>query len=60
MEWLNDMQLHNVDFKTDSKTTHDVFHARKDEVFKFGHIISACRSLFNNHLTNSRVEFTRR
>jgi len=60
MEWLSDMQLHNVDFETDSKTTHDAFHAPKDDVSEFGHIISACRSLFNNHLTNSRVEFTRR
>jgi len=60
MEWLSDMQLNNVDFETDSKTTHDAFHAHKDDVSEFGHIISACRSLFNNHLTNSRVEFTRR
>jgi len=39
---------------------HITFHAHKDDVSEFGHIISACRSLFNNHLTNSRVEFTRR
>ena len=60
MEWLSDMQLHNVDFETDSKTTHDAFHAHKNDFSEFRHIISACRSLFNNHLTNSRVEFTRR
>jgi len=46
MEWLSDMQLHNVDFETDSKTTHDAFHAHKDDVSEFGRIILACRSLF--------------
>lgn len=54
------MQLDNVDFETDSKTTHDAFHSRKDNVSEFGQIISACQSLFNTHFTNSRVEFTRR
>jgi len=60
MEWLSHMLFDNVDFETDSKTTHDAFHAHKDDVSEFGHIITACQSLFTNQFTNSRVEFTKR
>jgi ribonuclease HI len=59
MEWLSDMLFDNVDFETDSKITHDAFHAHKDDVSEFGHIIAACQYLFTNQFTNSRVEFTR-
>jgi len=59
-EWLSDKQLDNVDFETYSKTTHDAFHSRKDNVSELGQIISACQSLFITHFTNYRVEFTRR
>ena len=54
------MQFDNVDFETDSKTTHDAFHAHKDDVSEVGHIIAACQSLFTNQFTNSRVVFTTR
>jgi ribonuclease HI len=60
LEWLSDMQFDIVDFETDCKTTCDAFHSHKDDVSEFGHIISACQSLFTNHFTNSRVEFIRR
>lgn len=60
LEWLRDMQFDNVDFEINSKITHDAFHSHKDDVSEFGHIISACQSLFTNHFTNSRAKFTRR
>jgi hypothetical protein len=54
------MQFYNVDFETDSKTIHDVFHSCKEDVSEFGHIFLALQSLFTNHFTISRIEFTRR
>jgi len=44
----------------DCKITYDAFHSQKDNISEFGHIISACQSLFSTHFTNSRVEFSRR
>lgn len=54
------MMFDNVDFALDSKTTVDAFNKTRPDVSEFGFIISACRSLFNLHFTNSKVEFNRR
>ncbi|XP_024630887.1 uncharacterized protein [Medicago truncatula] len=60
LEWLSDMRFDNVDFALDSKTTVDAFNKSRPDVYEFGLIISACRSLFDLHFTNSKVEFNRR
>jgi len=59
LQWLSDMQIDNVDFETDSKLTVDVFLSTRNDLSKFGCIISSCRSLFSNFFSNSRVEFVR-
>jgi len=60
LEWLSDMQMDNVDFVVDSKTTDDDFHSNKPDASEFGHIISECKRLFTSHFTNSRLEFNMR
>nr|ABN08771.1 probable reverse transcriptase At2g02650 -, related [Medicago truncatula] len=60
LQWLSDMQFDNVDFVLDSKITTDAFHNRQVDVTEFGQVISTCRSLFNSHFSNSKVEFNRR
>jgi hypothetical protein len=54
------MQMDNVDFVVESKTTNDAFHSNRSDVSEFGHIISECKRLFISQFTNSRVEFNRR
>jgi len=60
LEWLSDLRFNNVDFALDSKTTVDAFNKPHPDVSEFGLIISACRSLFDLHFTNSKVDFNRR
>ena len=61
LQWMNDMQSDNIDFKLESKITNDAFHPSKTDITKFRHIIAvaACQSLFFTSFTNSRVEFIR-
>jgi hypothetical protein len=54
------MQMDNVDFVVESKTTNDAFHHNNSNVSEFGHIILECKRLFTSHFTNSRVDFNRR
>jgi len=42
LQWPDDMQFDNVDFKTDSNLTYDAFHANQDDTSEFGCIISSC------------------
>lgn len=51
------MQFDEVDVVLDSKITIDAFHHREVDVTEFGQVISACRSLFNTHFSNSKIEF---
>ncbi|XP_039683319.1 uncharacterized protein [Medicago truncatula] len=60
LEWLWDMQLDNIDFEVDSRTTQLAFYARKDDVSEFGNVITACRGILSTKFTNSRVEFIQR
>jgi len=59
LDWLSDIQMDNVDFVVDSKTTSDAFHSNRSDVSEFGHIITV-QKLFTFQFTNSRVEFNRR
>lgn len=49
-----------MDFETDSKLSVDAFLSDRNDTYKFGCIISSCRSLFTALFSNSRVEFVRR
>ena len=60
LQWLRDMQFDNVNFETDSKLTTDTFLSTRNDLYEFGCIISSCRSLFRNFVSNFRVEFVRR
>jgi len=60
LEWLSDMQLDDIEFEVDSRTTQLAFYARKDDVSEFSNVITACRGIFSTKFTNSRVEFIRR
>ncbi|RHN54362.1 putative 11-S seed storage protein, plant [Medicago truncatula] len=51
------MQFDEVDVVLDSKITIDAFHHREVDVTEFGQVISACRSLFNTHFSNLKIEF---
>jgi len=37
IKWLNNMQINNVSFVMDSKTTNDTFDSNKPDVLEFGH-----------------------
>jgi hypothetical protein len=52
--------MENIDFEVDSKVTKDAFSHRREDIFEFGNIVSASRSLINSKFSNSRVEFIRR
>jgi hypothetical protein len=54
------MQMDNVDFVVDSKTTNGVFHSNRLDVSEFDHVILGCQRLFHSQFTNSRVEFWRK
>jgi len=54
------MQFDDVDVALDSNITTDAFHHCQVDATKFRQVISACRSLFNVHFSNSKVEFNRR
>jgi len=60
LQWLVDMQFDNVEFLVDSKITIDAFNSNRQDVTKFGHIITTCQFFFSSYFTNSRVEFNRR
>jgi hypothetical protein len=57
---LSDIRFDNVDFGLDSKSTMDAFNNPRPNIFEFGLIISACRSLFHLKFTNSKIRFNRR
>jgi len=60
LRWVSDMQFDNVDFALDSKITRDDFHHRQVKVTEFDQVTSVCRSLFNTHFSNFKVDFKRR
>lgn len=41
LQWVNDMQFDNIDFEVDSKTTKDVVYSDREDISKFGSIITA-------------------
>jgi len=49
IKWLSDMQMNNVSFVMDSKTTNDTFHSNKPDVLEFGyttfHFIHSSKTL---------------
>jgi len=57
LKWLQDMQMDNVNFVADSKTTADTFNSKQTNVTKFGQIIAAYEFMLSSHFVNSRVEF---
>ena len=60
VQWVSDMQLDNIDFEVDSKTTKEAIYAGREDVSKLGNIIMASRTLLFSKFVSSRVEFVRR
>jgi len=60
LQWVSDMQLDNIDFEVDSKTTKEAIYAGREDVYELGNIITASRTLLFSKFVNSRVEFVRR
>jgi len=60
MQWVSDMQLDNIDFEVDSKTTKDGIYFGREDISDLGNIITASRTLLFSKFVNSRVEFVRR
>jgi len=52
-------KMDNIDFKVDSKVMKDAFTSGREDIYEFGQIITASRTLFSFKFTNSRVEFVR-
>jgi len=59
-QWINELQLTNVDFEVDSKTVADYFNKARGDSTKFGSIMDNNIQFCNIFLTNSHVEFIRR
>jgi hypothetical protein len=60
LQRLQDIQMDNVDFVVDSKTTTYTFNSQQTNVTKFGQIIAACQSMLSSDFVNSRVFFNSR
>ncbi|GAU35225.1 hypothetical protein TSUD_205010 [Trifolium subterraneum] len=60
MKWIQDLQLEHVDFELDSQIVVTKFHSKNRDESELGDIIKDCRTMFNTHFRNSRVEFIRR
>jgi len=59
MKWVIELNLINMDFKTDSKVVVDCIYG-KNGVSDFMAIINDCRQLLGSELTKSYVKFIRR
>jgi len=60
LQWVSDMQLDNIDFEVNSKTTKETIYAGREDVSELGNIITASRTLFFSKFVNSQVEFVRK
>ncbi|CAJ2641086.1 unnamed protein product [Trifolium pratense] len=60
MKWIQDLQLEHVDFELDSQIVVTKFHSKNRDESELGDIIKDCRTMFNTHFRNSRVEYIRR
>jgi hypothetical protein len=54
------MQLDNIDFDVDSKSTRDVIYSGREDISKLGNIITTSRVRLSSKFNNSRVKFARR
>jgi len=54
------MQLDNIDFEVDSKSTRDVIYSDREDIFELGNITTTSGVLLSSKFNNSRVEFVRR
>jgi len=54
------MQLDNIDFEVDSKSTRDVIYSGREHISELGNIITTSRVRLSSKFNNSRVEFVRR
>ena len=59
-QWINELQLTNVDFEVDSKTVADYFNKARGDSTEFGSIMDNSIQFCNIFLTNFHVEFIRR
>ena len=60
LQRVSDMQLDNIDFKVDSKSTRDAIYSDREDIFELGNITTTSRVLLSSKFNNSRVEFDRR
>jgi len=60
LQWVSDMQLDNIDFEVDSKTTKEAIYSCREDISELGNIIMASRVLLSFKFNNSQVEFARR
>lgn len=60
IQWVQELQLTNVDFELDAKKVVDYFHKGSNDVSEFGAILEECKRCCNLYFENSKVEFSRR
>jgi len=59
LQWMSDMQLDNIDFEVDSKSTRDAIYSSREDIFELGNITTASQILLSSKFNNSQVEFAR-
>jgi len=53
LQWMSDMQLDNIDFEFDSKSTRDTIYSDREDISELGNIITAFRGLLSSNFNNS-------
>ncbi|GAU26189.1 hypothetical protein TSUD_354110 [Trifolium subterraneum] len=60
LNWMNEIQLTNVDLEMDCKRVVDSLYSSRTYRSDLGDILSDCRTILSTSLVNSHVKFIRR
>jgi len=58
IQWMQELQLINVDFELDVKKVVDYFHRGSNDVSEFGAILEECKRCRKLYFENSKVGFS--
>jgi len=60
LQWVRDLELHDVDFEMDSQTVVDSVYGKRNMNSEFGAIVTDCCHLLTSDLITFQVRFIRR
>ena len=60
IQWVQELQLSNVDFEMDAKKVVDYFNKGRNDISEFGAGMDECTKNCIDYFENSKVEFSRR